>query len=674
VNKNAPPPKESVTGTSELTIEPQVRHFAGRRYFAAIAAILLLSALAYFAVQRLSSLDEALSSEGAHVSRVVAYDLPTTRHLYAPIEPRTDVVRFVVDAYCIDRELTPVLHRAKLHIVAMGAKGQASEDLVVDVPGERTRVTPGDETLSAGDPIAFDVDVHDKGVGAIIVTLEGIEQADGLLVRIYRREQLSSAEVMARDTRLDRGRKDHLARWTWELGWDELAASEQDAVLATRWRRVGALRGKGDELRTVPLALAVRPPAARPAPREPLLGRVALRGDERLSVLLHNNATLHATSDSAATLHALVRGPSGIIREVQAHGSVSITGTTGDAESVEFSSDRDALVDVRSPEPDDVDWYGLVHAWRATHARPVVIESPDIDRVIRVTVRSPLDRRDNVPVNLGVLVEVTGESVSTSQVFSAQRSRSRFDRYEALDPLDAPSEHAVFFVGIPRGGVATLTPQDDIPLDMSLGELDQRATLDPLATRGAEDPPPRSKLIGESTWPGFVSRPPSNSSAFEPNEHRVLRIPHRWTSFDARTSVPPLAHARATGIAHEKDGRTFRDIAGPFLLPLNGSRPLYLPIVIATDKAATFDVRLEDLSARKSPQGLFERITLPRAMTAPRGETRATFVIGDDIPPGTYRLRIAPRDASPPSALVHLPWVIEHTSRGPRWLAGQFEE
>ena len=64
------------------------------------------------------------------------------------------------------------------------------------------------------------------------MTLTGIDKADGLLVRMYRRESLSLAKASARNSLLDRQRKNHLARWTWELAWDEASASEQEEILA----------------------------------------------------------------------------------------------------------------------------------------------------------------------------------------------------------------------------------------------------------------------------------------------------------------------------------------------------------------------------------------------------------------------------------------------------------
>ena len=149
------------SATAELVLEPQVRKFSDRRWIVGALAIPALLLAAYLAVLRLSSLEQMLVADAAHASRAVLYELPRGSALAAPIEPGTEIIRLAMHAYVHDAELPLGKRRTKLHVVEEGSRGRKVEDVNVDLPGERTRVTSDEPGPSIGDPVAIDFDVHD---------------------------------------------------------------------------------------------------------------------------------------------------------------------------------------------------------------------------------------------------------------------------------------------------------------------------------------------------------------------------------------------------------------------------------------------------------------------------------------------------------------------------------
>lgn len=675
--KKRPPP--TVTGTAELVLEPQVRSFAARLYFGAALVVALLALGALVAVRELAVIEPMLAAEGANAARAVVYELPAGGELHVPIEPRTDVLRFVIHAYGkADMALTP--HPATLLLDLRGDKGQRREEIRPELPGLRSRVTPESAAVGVGDPMAVEVDVHDVGVGELVVKLAEITAADGLFVRAYRREQLSETETALRDTALDRAKKDELAKWTWELGWDELTPKERVAVLRARWKRLGALRGASADLRSTTIAIAPPPPRESPPLREEMLGRIALRGDERIAMLVHAGVKVRFISDEATTLKATWRDASNVEQSKSSPGQVEV-GPFDDVRSVELGAPRDVGIEVRTSNAEEVEWLGWTNAFRALKTRPVVIESSDGDRVVRVSLRKPLARLEPKIVHFGAVVELTGAGLGAPRIetFSADRARSRVDRYQDFDAPEAPSDRAAFFLSLPRGAKATISPADGAPLDISLAELDETAPPLPMPTRPPETPAPVIIPESEDAPSAFVPRRPSNAAAFDATARKVVRTA-RWFA-PAPPPPPPftvaLAHAKHTDVDRvERTGRQYDGVAKPFELETETRRPLFVPIVAAFDAATKVTVRVErDPVARVGP-GLFTRWTLPRTMEVGPKELRSTFVIGDDVPPGG-KLRLRLVAAAPPAPrahqLVSLPWVSTRAI-GPRWLAGAFEE
>jgi len=568
-----------------------------------------------------------------------------------------------------------------LHTVALGTTGRRVEDVTVDVPGQQTRVSSDEPGLSIGDPVGIDFDVHDVGAGELTVRVVDVDAADGLLVRMYRREALSAGQARARDRVLDLPRKNHLARWTWELAWDEASPEEQQAILMDRWRRVGALRGAGHDLRSIAVALV--PPAAESrAPRvDESLGGTTLRGDERLGFLVHKNSAVRISSDLSASLTVVLRSLRGSARTEHAPGEVSVT-TTSDDECVEVATDRDALINVTTADQHHVDWFGYTQAWRVSDNAPAIVESPDVDRLLRVTLRRPVERDGNVAVSVDADVEVTAPSQEPMRRrVHGDRARSRFDRYEGFDPTLAPTDRFAFYIAVPRGGTASITALPGSPVDVSLAELDDSVGPERLAARAPSDPPVRMIEEGILSWNGFVPRRPTNASAFA-GDRPLVRIAKRFVETPAPTSIPPLVRFEPPehrSDETEEDGIRFDHVVAPFRAEVDGQRPAIIPFQLSGEPGTEVLVHLRSTKALHA--GIFDHVTLPRTVVIGAGRTRATLLVGDDIPKGPVTLEVLvtkavekPPGTAPSPTKIHLPRASRQRAPLPHWIAGEFEE
>lgn len=673
-------PALTVTGTAELVLEPQIRKFRGRLYAGAALTVLALGVVAYGAVKYLSVVEPMLAAEGANAARVIVYEMPAGGEIQIPIEPRTDLLRFVIHAYGKeDMALTP--HAARLLLDIKGDKKQKTEEIKAELPGLRSRVTPERPTTGVGDPMPFEVDVHDVGVGTLTVKLAEIAGADGLLVRAYRREQLSEAEIALRETALDREKKNDLAQWTWELGWDVLTPSERTALMRARWRRVGALRGATTDLKSTTIAISPPPLRESPPVREELLGRVALRGDERIAMIVHPGAEVRFLSDEETVLTAVSRDADNKTETKSQAGSVEV-GPFDGVRSVELTAARDVLLEVRTTNAEEVEWVGWSNVYRVGKDRPVIIDSPDADRVVRVSVRRPMARNDPGVAKMAVAVDLWGVGPSVTSRWSGEKPRSRVDRYEDYDSIEAPSERAWFFLALPKGEHARVRSADGAPLDVSLAELDTTLAPMPMPIRPPDAPAPVILAEVEDAKTPWIPRRPSNISAFDETSRKVVRAAH-WFAPAPPPPPPntvPLAHMKHTDVDKVARGDKFYDgVTKPFDVDEDPRRPLFVPITAEFDAPMKITVRVEREPAYKMKAGLFQRWTMPRTMEVGPKEMRATFVIGDDVPTGgKLRLRITPDS---PSAgrdkrarqLVLLPWA-SNRAVGPRWLQGAFEE
>ena len=678
------------------SLKPKVHDLRGRGRLvvAALIAPLLVAGVVRI-VDRLSTIDRALAAEGANAARGLVYELPRGGKLVVPIEPGTDLLRFVLSAYRRDQPLPLTPRHVRLTIEAKGERTRR-EVLELDLPGIRTHITPEDSSLLVADPLAFSFDVHGLGVGEASLTLDDAKEADGVLIRAYRREHLEPGDTEFRERTLDSLQKDHLATWAWEPGWNELADVERGALLATRWRKIPAIRGPSGDLRSFPVALS--PPPARPSSNRvgSLLGNLSVRREEHVAVVVRGATTVRASSDPGIHLHATIRKLDGTETKLAGDGFLETVIPDAEVRSVEWWSDEDAIVTLRTLDAAPIEWLTWATAFRASASQPVEILSADAPRVIRVSMRRPLPR-DGMPiVPITVRVDVDGGGgggggeeltpkrsglaktatrTRTTRTFRAEVTRARIDRYDGDDPREAPTERASFFLRLGRGAQAAIASADGTPVDVTLAELDEGFAPEPLETRPMDTELPRFMLSGERTWGGFVPRLPSNAAAFAQPEARpklrlgktILERPVPATG----AAAPAVAHVkhRVTRLT-EKDGRRFDAIDDAFEIDPDVARPLFVPVVLHSFEPTLVVLAIEIDPLHTLRTGLSEHLTRTRTVDIGAGYTRTTFTIGDDLPPGHHRLRVT----SPSKTLtVMLPWASTRAF-GPRWIGGAFEE
>ena len=600
------------------------------------------SLAAYLAVLRLSSLEQMLVADAAHASRAVLYELPRGSALAAPIEPGTEIIRLAMHAYVHDAELPLGKRRTKLHVVEEGSRGRKVEDVNVDLPGERTRVTSDEPGLSIGDPVAIDFDVHDLGAGELTVTLTGIDKADGLLVRMYRRESLSLAKASARNSLLDRQRKNHLARWTWELAWDEASASEQEEYP----RRSMAPRRRVAWLRTRP---AIDCGRARPAARRITHARAGRQPGWDDPARGRASCVRHTQDDDAARLLRPGRDTEGhrprpSRRRADAQGvrRAVISSTDAGDESVEI-----AVGPRRPPQRPDVGPAPgrLVRLLPSLAREPRETESlSSLPRRLappRDDPGGPSDRSDTTTVGLEAVVDVTGPTLRPRSPRDAGRATALTLRpLRSLRP-DGGADRALHVLRrrpawrqarSRRPGRSRSTSRSRSSTRRGRTSRSRRAALD--------EPPPRLEVLGADSWGGFVPRRPSNAADFDVAQRPLIRIARHFVATDAPTTTPTLIRfASGGGAGLQHDGLVFERVGPAFHAEVGGQRPLLLPFRLLGDAGTRVDVQLRPGADRRPRAGISHRVTLPErsrsgldrraphswsAMTFRRGRSRST--------------------------------------------------
>jgi hypothetical protein len=663
--------------TTPETLSPRVQDLRARgRLIAAALALPLLVAGTVSIVKRFSAIDRVLAAEGANAVRGVVYELPRGGKLVVPIEPDTDLLRFVVSAYRWGQPLPLTPRHVKIAIHGQGSR-MRDEVVEIDLPGIRTHISAEDPKLQIADPLALSFDVHDLGVGEAMLTLEDVLEADGVLVRAYRREHLAPTDAQFRKQVLDPAQKDHLATWAWEPGWNELANVERDSLLATRWRKIGAIRGASGDLRSHPVAFSPPPLKTSPVRVGTHLGNVSVRKEERVAVLLRGGALMRAQSDPGIHLRATIRATDGTETKLAGDGVLEVTVGNGDVHAIEWWSEEEAIVSFGALDAAPVEWLGRTNAYRVQGPTALEIASLDAARAVRVGLRRPLARGGTPIVPVTVRVDLDdAKGKQTARAFRADVARSRVDRYDGDDPRESPTDPATFYVRVPQGGRAAISSVDGAPVDMTLSELDDRAAPEALETRPMDAELPRFRLGGEHTWDGWVPRQPSNIASFARDGQFMLRI---GRTIVEKPPPPPAFGPLAPAIAHvkhtvtvftEKDGQRFDAIDKPFEIDPDAPRPLFVPVVFHAEEPAHVVLELEIDPKHSFRAGLIEHLTRSRSVDVSPGNTRTTFTIGDDLPPGRHRLRVT---STSKRLSVLLPWASTH-ALGPRWLAGAFEE
>lgn len=634
-----------------------------------LASVLAMALAVVFAVREVSRSERTLAAEGARAVRVVMYELGPGTEFRVPLEPDTDVVRIVVHA-TRRGSLAREGHAVRLEVGLDGTLGSRTEELVLRAPGSTERVTPEDHELTVGDPLGVNIDVNGIGTGALTLSLAAIEGADRLLVRVYRREALHSFDALRRRATIDDAKHERFARRAGEIDWLDLEPSEQAALVGSRWRKVGALGDASLVARAVALA---PPPPVRPSVDDVALGTLFLRPAESAAVVAHGPTviTARATGRASAHLVATVHGEDGSLRMVEGRGEITVATEAGRVAGVEIATDEPQAVALFASEPSRVAMPEIARYWRATPERPAVVAAGAEPIVLRVSARRPVPRSGAKEVSFAVDVNVTaGASPPAPTRRAITTKRSEVDRYEGRDPELAPSERAVFYVLVPAGGVAQLTPVDGA-VDLHLAELDPRAAPQVTPPHAVS---PRVHETAGSEWEGWVARRPSNAPAFPLGAEIAVRIAQRLlvVPIAPKAERPPVRFARPPGPTLRHEGALFVPASASFAFELPGDGPVTLPMRVFASRRAEVVARIDDAAPRRRANAAaFERITLPRTI-AFDGAIRTAVVLGDDLEAGRHVLTFS--SAPDVEVWVHLPWK-ERAPRavGARWISGDFE-
>src|SRR5262249_14344199 len=155
----------------------------------------------------------------------------------------------------------------------------------------------------------------------------------------------------------------------------------------------------------------------------------------------------------------VLREESGTAREVQSKTrELAIDIPEKKEVGIEVASSAPGVLAIRASDPKRIELPTHVAYWRATHARPVVVEAGNAGLVLRVAARARVARATESTVKIALTASYARASRAGQQAFLATVSRSEFDRY-ALGPVEeAPTDRAVFYVMVPPNDRVAIAP------------------------------------------------------------------------------------------------------------------------------------------------------------------------------------------------------------------------
>lgn len=611
-------PRTGALSDPPVALPPSRRRLKHRRLL--WISPLLLSPFMYLSVQALARTEDALAIQ-VQRNRVVTYTLEPRGRLTFPIEPNTDVMRFVARAFS-RTGLPPAPHAARIVFEVRGATRTRSERVEVPLSGLIQHAVAEDAELSVGDASPINIDVHDTGAGELTLTLEDVGDADGLLVRAYGRE------------------------------------ADGGAV----WRKLAPL---GDDMRGVtPRTLALaRSQAISNQPARGALGTFAVSGDERVtgSARGPNTIVARAANSSDAVVTMLLRSALHGEHTIAGVGQVVADLSPNEHAEFEVASEGGEAIAIDAADGGNVSLGRSLRYFRSAPDRPVQIVIGSESLVLQVHARRPVARSSDAPVDIALVSTFTKPSRrSSSTLLSATSTRSRFDRYEDADGELAPTDAAVFRLLVPARTRLALKPRDG-ELDLSLSELDPHAPAqqqDELADVSAR------KI-------GFETRWPSNAADFDAHTGLMHVSPKFALNFEPPPE-PTLAMAYVTrprnALAIRREGKWFVRADSPIALRVTGKQPLVLPMRIFAERASDAPVRIEIDGGRprRRTLGSVQRITTNRSVTLD-GMVKTYVILGDDLSAGRHTIAFTTDAKS--VVWVQLPWLEPNA---PRWISGSF--
>lgn len=676
-------------------LEPSTREVGVRPVRWSLLAIPLLAFGLVFAVREVSRVEKILSAEGSRSQRVIVYELRPGGEVRVPIEPGTEVFRVVAHAMK-KGGLTNTPHDAKFIFAATGNKASRTEEVKFSAPGSSERVTAEDPGLMVGDPVAINVDAHGLGTGELKITLASLTDADAILVRIYRREHLDAKSIADRPAHLRAENKARLAHHAGEVDWDELDESEQGLLLGARWRRVAALPNANKGL--VTHAVAVTSPQAKGGvvDPDPALLAYDIRADEKIAFVAKGKTAIRARADGdpESRVIALIRHYDGRVLTIEGKGEITVDVAPDEEVGIELTRTTPGMLSMRATDPSKIEASGHAAAWRTQKDRPLVVKAGAEPLVLRISARRPVPR--NALETFSIVLDATispaegsFQNVSVgkppvpaagqSLMLHADRLRAVYDRYDGREPGAAPTTSAVFHLLVPAQGTLTLTPTDG-QVDISLAELDPDAPPRPVPAYAADKPWPKVQKVGDADWGGYVSRRPSNFTAFESiaDGRVIVRIPHRLVPIkEPQTKAPEFRVKRPEASdTLTRNKRLFDPTTVEFEIEVPPGEAMTLPVRAFAHEKLDLVAKIDGVAIRRRTIGAAERVSTARKFTV-EDEIRTVVVLGDDLTPGKHILTFEP----PPGkkAWVHLPWTAKPRLPGapppdPHWIEGDLED
>jgi len=674
-------------------LEPSTREVGIRPARWSILAIPVVAIGLVFAVREVARVERVLSAEGSRAQRVIVYELRPGGEVRVPIEPGTEVFRVV--AHAVRKgALSPNPHEARMVFTATGDKGTHHDEVNFPAPGTTARVNTEDNSIVAGDPTAINVDVHGLGTGELKIALASIDEADGVLVRIYRRERLDYNSVADRPERLGNEGRARLAHHAGEVDWDELEPSEQALLLGARWRRVAALPNANKEITTHAIAVAAAKPRLTAQDLDPSFLTQDLRADEQIALIAHGKTRVRARADgdAEASVIATVRHVDGRVETVVSRGEVTVDVPEDEELGIEVTRSTPGVLSLRSNDPGKLEPSGHIAAWRTTKERPLIVRAGADPLILRVSARRAVPR--NAVETFSIVLDATitgddgfqtvavpGPKAPDGQVvmLRADRIRSVYDRYDGREPEAAPTTSAVFHILVPAKGSVTLTPAEGA-IDLSLSELDPDAAPRPVPAYPIDKPWPKVQKVGDIDWGGYVARRPTNYKDFEAvlDGRTVVRVPHRLVPVkEPETKAPSFRIKRpdASDII-VRDKRLFDPTTVQYEIDVPAGEPLVLPVRAFAHEKLDLIAKIDGEVVDRRTMGSAERLSTARKFTV-EDEVRTVVVLGDDLTPGKHILTFVPPAGK--KAWVHLPWTAKPRLPGapppdPHWIEGDLED
>lgn len=581
---------------------------------------LLLSPFMYVSVQALSRTEEALAIQ-VQRSRVVTYGLEPRGRLTFPIEPNTDVMRFVARAFS-RTGLPPAPHAARIVFEIRGAARTRTERVEVPLSGLVQHAIAEDPELSVGDASPINIDVHESGEGRLTLTLEDVGDADGLLVRAYGR----------------------------------------DAEGGALWHKLAPLGGETRSVTSRTLVLA----RSQPTPSQPVrgaLGTFEVSGDERVTGIARgpNTIVARAANSTGAVVTMVLRSTLHGEQTIAGVGQVVADLAPDEQAEFEVASEVDEPIALDAADGGGVSLGRSLRYFRCTADRPVRIDVGAEPLVLQVHARRPVARSSADPVDIALVSTITRPSrKSTSTLLSATRTRSRFDRYEDAYGDLAPTEAAVFRLLVPARTSLALNPREG-EVDLSLSELDPDA---PLQSQNELADPSARKI-------GFETRWPSNAGDFDANTG-LMHVSPKF-AWSVEPPAPTLAMAYVMrprrALAIQREGKWFVRADRPIDVRVSGTQPLVLPMRLFAERAGGAPVRIEIDGGhpRRRALGTVQHVTTNRSVTLD-GIVKTYVILGDDLTAGRHQIAFT-TDADT-VLWVQLPWMVPNA---PRWISGSFD-